>query len=66
MYVFDDEDDEKKDAEVMPDYWEQMGYVPCPFYDRVTWEELAGESLTHDTGHVDHVDHVLHSTAATS
>lgn len=49
-----------------PESWERMGYVPCPFYDRVSWEELIGESLTHDVHHVNHVDHVLHVTAATS
>ena len=63
VYAFNEED--PKDTG-MGNYWEQLGYVPCPFYDRVSWEELIGESLTHDVHHVDHTDHTLHATVATS
>jgi hypothetical protein len=65
VYAFNEEDPKDFD---MPagTYREQMGYVPCPFYDRVSWEELAGEIITHDADHVNHVDHTLHMTTATS
>jgi hypothetical protein len=61
VYAFNEDKDPKDSG--MGNYWEQMGYVPCPYYDRVSWEELMEESLSHDVHHVDHVDHTLHSAA---
>jgi hypothetical protein len=64
VYPFNE--DKKPDSDMTTaESWEKMGYVSCPFYDRVSWEELIGESLTHDVRHVNHVDHILHTVTTT-